>query len=358
MSDGSDGGVPGAGIEDGDADSPDVFLGPSRVVPTAAEDDPREHAPDVAADWLAVLRLRTLYFALVPTVVALLLSILHGARLSPLVAISAIVSVSLAQLGASLLDTYLEHARFVGRGPRSQEWDDGDETGLHTLLIRSGVYPLDVLRVSLFLLVLGAVAGIPLVASGGGLVALLGLAGLLAAFLYSSTGRALKRYPFGDLLILLALGPGVVTTVMLAAQRTPSLGDLAFALALGFFAVAPIEALHLRDFEYDRAHGRRTFVTLLGRRLGRALYGLCILAGYVLIALAAFPEGQPHGALLAFLGLPVAIVPLTGSLRAGPILARAPVVSQAIRAYIITGVWLALGLLLNAIALGLNLLPQ
>jgi len=51
-------------------------------------------------------------------------------------------------------------------------------------------------------------------------------------------------------------------------------------------------------------------------------------------------------------------VPLTGSLRAGPILARTPVVAQAIRAYLVTGIWLALGLLVNTIALRLNVLPQ
>lgn len=357
MSEGSDGsGVPGTDIEDGEFESPGTFLGPSRVMPTATEDDLPENALEVAGGWFAALRPRTLYFALVPTLVALVLSVLHDAKLSPVVAIAAVVSVLLVQMGASLLDTFLEHARFVRHRP--EEWEDGDESGLHTLLLRSGIYPLDALRVSILLLALGAVAGIPLVASGGGVVAILGIAGLLAAFLYSATGRALKRIPVGDLLILLALGPGVVATVMLATHRMPSLGDLGIALALGFFAVAPVEALHLRDLEYDRAHRRRTLVTLLGGRWGRALYGLCILAGYALILLAAFPAGQPHGALLAFLGLPATVIPLTGSWAAGPILARTPVVGQAIRAYLVTGVWLVLGLLANTIFLRLSLLPQ
>ena len=178
---------------------------------------------------------------------------------------------------------------------------------------------------------------------------------------HSSTrlpGRALKRYPVGDLLILLALGPGIVALVMLAAQYVPSLGDLALALALGFFALAPVEALHLRDLEYDRTHRRRTLVTLLGGRWGRALYGLCMLAGFALLALAAVPAGQPHGALLAFLGLPAAVIPLTGSWVAGPILARTPVIGQAVRAYLVTGIWLLVGLALNTAILRLGLLPQ
>jgi 1,4-dihydroxy-2-naphthoate octaprenyltransferase len=356
MSEGPDGsGITGAGIEDDEIEPPGAFFGPSHVVPAAAEGTLPENALDVSGGWPAVLRLRTLYFALVPTLVALILLISHGAQLSPVVAIAAVISVALVQLGASLLDTYLEHARFVRH--RAEEWEDGDESGVHTLLLRSGIYPLDALRVSILLLALGAAAGIPLVASGGALVALLGVAGLLAAFLYSSTGFALKRYPIGDLLILLALGPGIVTTVMLAAHHTPSLGDLELALALGFFALAPVEALHLRDLAYDRAHRRRALVTLLGSRRGRALYGFCMLAGYLLVALAALPPGQPHGALLAFLGLPAMVIPLTGSWTAGPILARAPVVEQAIRAYLVTGIWLMLGLLLNTIILGLDLLP-
>ncbi|HEV8192758.1 MAG TPA: prenyltransferase [Ktedonobacterales bacterium] len=357
MSEGPDGGgIPGAGIDDDEFESPGAFLGPSHVVPATAEGELPVNALDVSGGWLVVLRLRTLYFALVPTLVALLLLVLHGTQLSPVVAVAAVISVALVQLGASLLDTYVEHARFVRH--HTEEWEDGDESGLRTLLLRSGVYPLDALRASILLLTLGAAAGIPLVVSGGATVALLGIAGLLAAFLYSSTGHALKRYPIGDLLILLALGPGIVTTVMLAAHRAPSLSDLELALALGFFALAPVEALHLRDREYDRAHRRRTLVALLGRRWGRALYGFCILAGYLLIVVAAFPTGQPHGALLAFLGLPAAVIPLTGSWAAGPILARAPVVGQAIRAYLVLGIWLVFGLLLSTIILRLDLLPR
>ncbi len=357
MNDGAGRGeTPGAEIADQDFEASDAFLGPSRVMPTTAEGELPDDATAVRGGWLAALRPRTLYFALVPALVATILLVLHGVPPSPVLVVASVVSVLLVQAGASLLDTYLEHARFVQH--RATEWEDGDESGLHTLLLRAGVSPLDALRVSIVLLALGAAAGIPLVASGGIWVAVLGVAGLVAAFLYSSTSRALKRTPLGDLLVLLALGPGVVAAIMLAARHAPSLGDLGIALALGFFALAPVQALHLRDLEYDRAHRRRTLVALLGGRWGRALYGLCILAGYVLLALAALPAGQPHGALLAFLALPATVIPLTGSWVAGPILARMPVIGQAIRAYVLTGFWLLLGLALNALALRLDLLPQ
>ncbi len=119
---------------------------------------------------------------------------------------------SLVQAGASLLDTYLEHARFVQH--QAAEWEDGDESGLHTLLLRAGIYPLDVLRVSIMLLVLGGIAGIPLVASGGyGSVGSSALAGYSRCLPLLVHGAALKRYPVGDLLILLALGPGIVALV-------------------------------------------------------------------------------------------------------------------------------------------------
>jgi 1,4-dihydroxy-2-naphthoate octaprenyltransferase len=341
--------VPAAEEGIGDSESPGTFLGPQHVMPALDNGELLASTGGARGGWLAVIRPRMLFFALVPALVAVVLVLLHGSQLSPVVGVSALVSVLLIQAGASLLDTYLEHARYVQHAPDT--WEDDDESGLHTLLIRSGVHPLGVLRASMLLLALGAVAGIPLVIAGGAFVAFLGVAGLLATFIYSSTTYAFKRTPLGDLLILLALGPGIVATILLAAHRVPSPGDLGLAVALGFFALAPVEALHLRDLEHDRTYRRRTLATLLGARRARALYGVCILAGCVFLLLAALPAGQPHGALLALLALPSAAIPLTGSWVAGPVLARTPVVAQAVRAYIVTGVWLLLGLILNLIFL-------
>jgi len=59
MNDGADrGDASSTDIDDENLDAPDAFLGPSRVVPTAAEGELPENFSDVRGGWLAVLRPR------------------------------------------------------------------------------------------------------------------------------------------------------------------------------------------------------------------------------------------------------------------------------------------------------------
>src|SRR6185437_14250669 len=145
----------------------------------------------------------------------------------------------------SLLDVYLEHARRA----HIPETERLDHLTARALLARSAFNPLNVLRLSILLIILGGLAGIPLVISGGWPVALLGLAGVTIAFLFSATSFALKRFPLADFVI--GLGPGIVAGMMLAQRHTPTSRDLLFAGALGFLAMLPAAGAHLRDAQQD-----------------------------------------------------------------------------------------------------------
>ena len=304
--------------------------------------------------WLRLIRPAALLLVLLPALTALALLWVRSARIHALPAISGLISLTLVQAGASLLDVYLEYARRA----RLPDSDRYDLLTARALLAHSGAPPLNVLRVSIALLALGALVGIPLVVSGGWSVVLLGVVGLAIAFLFSATAFALKRFSLADLLVGLALGPGIITGMMLAQRHSPTGRDLLLGCALGLLAMLPAVGAHLRDAQQDKALGRRTLVTTLGDGVGRAIYALCLLAGFALLVFAALPRGAPHGALLGFFALPAFSTPLTGVFRAKPGRAREQIVLQELRAYAVFGFWLLLGLAINAMLIsGLGPIP-
>ena len=297
---------------------------------------PYPSLPSRPVIWLRLIRPAALLLVLIPALTALALLWARGARIMALPAVAGLLSLTLVQAGASLLDVYLEYARRA-RLPDSDRYD---------------------LLTARALLALGALVGIPLVVSGGWSVVLLGVVGLAIAFLFSATAFALKRFSLADLLVGLALGPGIITGMMLAQRHSPTGRDLLLGCALGLLAMLPAVGAHLRDAQQDKALGRRTLVTTLGDGVGRAIYALCLLAGFALLVFAALPRGAPHGALLGFFALPAFSTPLTGVFRAKPGRAREQIVLQELRAYAVFGFWLLLGLAINAMLIsGLGPIP-
>lgn len=296
--------------------------------------------------WMCLARPRLLVLSVAPAAATLALLWTDGTHLLVAPAILSLLAVALVQSGANLLDEYLEFERSQRAGP-SLEVLGGDEAG--ALLAVSGIAPLNVLRGGIGLLAVGALAGIPLIVSGGVGVALLGFFGLGVAFLYSSTTYALKRLPGGEVVVFLALGPGVTVAVALA-QRAPASGPvLLIGCALGLVTLALIVAVRLSGAQHDERMGWRTLVRYLGLRGSRLLYGLCLAGAFALVAALAVPQGAPHGALAVLLALPAGLIALTGMLRARSTAARALVSLQTLRVYALFALWLVVGLLASGI---------
>ncbi|MGO8951343.1 MAG: prenyltransferase [Ktedonobacterales bacterium] len=306
------------------------------------------------AAWIRLCRPPTLLLGLAPVLVTLAFLWAYSLHLSLLPILSMLISVSLVIAGASMLDEYLEFERTI---LRRQNQNNGGSYYEGNVLEGSGIQPLTALRVSIGLLGLGIVAGLPLIKSGGLPLLLLGAIGFAIAVLYSSTNYALKRMPAGELVILLALGPGLSAATALSQGHVPSLSVLALGLSLGLFTLALVLAAHLRDKEADRAISRRTVVQL-NRHAGSVIYTLCLVAAYLLIALVALPTDASHGAFLAIFSLPATLVAWTGVGRALAHSSRHLAVRYTLRAYIYFAFWTFAGLLAGGLIVRLVALLQ
>jgi 1,4-dihydroxy-2-naphthoate octaprenyltransferase len=301
------------------------------------------------ATWLLVVRPHALLFAVAPVIVTFTALLAGRARVAWNLGVATVLAVGLAQAGCSALDAYLEYQR------RTRAIAAGETAVAATPspLIARGIYPLEALRTGCVLLALGALAGIPLVLAGGPAVLALGVGGITLGLLYSMTPFALKLLPLGDVALFVALGPGIAALTVAAQRRPLTWSILLISLALSFYMLASVFAAHLRDTERLAALGRRTLASFLNDHQRRIACIFCVGAAYLLAALVALPVGRPHLALLAFLSVPAAALPLTGVWRAVLGEPQALVVRQLGRAYGRFAFWLAIGLALTAIWMNL-----
>lgn len=291
--------------------------------------------------WLRLCRLPTLVLGIAPVLISLALLWAHNYSLSLIPAICALIAVALALAGGNMLDEYFELTRSSG-----QSWfrEPGGGYYAGNALEHSEIRPLTALRVSLGILALSTLVGIPVAIAGGIPVIVLGIISITAVFLYSATNIALKRLPVGELALLLTLGPGLVIATMLSQHAHLSLESLVLGFALGLFAAAVVEAAHLRDVDIDTRSGRRTLPVTFGTRATRITYIVCIVAAYVLVLVAALIKGSVAGTAAAILALPTTLLALTGTVRALSVNTRHVAVVQTLRAYIAFAAWLGVGI--------------
>ncbi len=222
--------------------------------------------------------------------------------------IGIVLAIVLIQIGANLVNDYYDYLRGV---------DTSNALGPGGLIQQGLSKPSRVLSLGLTALALGAIVGIIVAFSGGPLVFLLGVIGLLCAYFYSATSRSLSALTLGELISFFLYGPLITLGAYLVMSQTGHIDRtiLSYSIPLGLLATAVIHANNMRDSEGDIHARRRTLASILGLRWSRWLYIALIVAAYIPIIVLAVPHGAPHFLLLTLWTLPILAVALTGALR-------------------------------------------
>ncbi len=137
---------------------------------------------------------------------------------------------------------------------------------------------------------------------------LVGLAAIVAAWLYTGGPRPYGYAGLGELFVFVFFGP--VAVVGSAYVQTLQVTWLAVAggVACGALSVAILLANNLRDIPTDTVAGKHTLAVRLGDRGTRTAYAVTVATPYVVV-LAVAAGGVPW-ALVALASLPLAVRPI------------------------------------------------
>ena len=142
--------------------------------------------------------------------------------------------------------------------------------------------PVEYLRMSIVLFVLGCLIGGGVVLLSGPAVLLVGAAGVLLTVLYSF----LKYHALGDLDIFIIFGILTVLGSTAAATGAIVWDALVLSVPLGIITVSVLHANNTVDIETDGAAGIKTFAMLLGAKASSILYRVYMVLPFLCIVVS------------------------------------------------------------------------
>jgi 1,4-dihydroxy-2-naphthoate octaprenyltransferase len=293
----------------------------------------------VLADWVNGARPRTLVASVAPVLVGTA----AAGRASLWRTLAALVVGLGLQIGVNFANDYQDGMRGV----------DTDERLGPPRLTSSGLAsPRAVLLAALLSIAVAGVAGLALAVATTLWLIPIGAAAMLALWLYSGGPRPYAALGLGEVMVFAFFGlMATAGTAYVQAGRIPPAAWWS-AAAMGFLAVAILEANNVRDISTDRSAGKRTLAVRLGDRRARALYRALVVAAFVTVVLGVAVGivdagyGLSQWALLALAAWPLAIRPveIVGKAQGReliPVLTGTAKLQLAFAALLALGLWLA-----------------
>ena len=245
--------------------------------------------------WLPAVRPKTLSMAIAPVLVGTTLAWFEQQQFSLLPLLLTLAAALLIQIGTNLYNDAADFERGADTAGRLGP----------ARVVAEGLIPATRVRHGAWLsFALALLCGIYLVWLGGWPILLIGLFSLAAAYAYTGGAHPIAYGPFGELFVLVFFGVIAVAGSAYLQTGIWSAAAVVAGMAIGMPAAAALLVNNYRDLESDCAAGRRTLVSLLGRRLARRLYAIYILTPLTLVPLLIPAERV----FLPWLVLPPAIV--------------------------------------------------
>lgn len=204
--------------------------------------------------WWSAVRPATLAASVAPVLAGTAIAVHEGGPRLGAGLLALLVGVAM-QLGVNFANDYSDHVRGADRA----------RVGPVRAASSGIVQPAHVKRAAIAAFAVAAVAGLMVSVITDTRLVLVGFACLLAGWLYTGGPRPYGYLGLGEVFVFLFFGlVATVGTVFVETLRVTPLAILA-GCAMGCLATAILVLNNLRDLETDRAAGKRTLATRIGR---------------------------------------------------------------------------------------------
>ncbi|MEW6386648.1 MAG: prenyltransferase [Thermodesulfobacteriota bacterium] len=195
----------------------------------------------------------------------------------------------------------------------------------------------------------GLACGLALILAGRPGVALVGLMGLLLAYLYSAAPVQLMSAGLGELAIFLAFGPLLTWGAYYVQTDALKTVGLAVGLPLAFLITAILWINQFPDLDADAAAAKRHLVVRLGLERSRVVYAALMLAPFLSLIFLIRVFQLPAIILAGLAALPLALKAVRRAWHTPPTSPQfVPIQALTIQTHAVTGLTLILALLLAA----------
>ncbi|MDZ7727435.1 MAG: 1,4-dihydroxy-2-naphthoate octaprenyltransferase [Dehalococcoidia bacterium] len=210
--------------------------------------------------------------------------------------------------GTNLVNDYFDHVKGA---------DSEESLGPAGFIQRGMLSPRAVLTGGILCFAGGSIIGLVLVAATDISLLWLGVASVLAGFLYTGWPLHLAYVALGEVTVFIFMGPVMVERARCCVQTETWAFDAFLAsLPIAFLVTAILQANNIRDIESDRRVGKRTLATILGRTGANWEMYLLLGGAYVSLVVAVLLGALPWPALIALVTLP-AVRPIVRICAAG-----------------------------------------
>lgn len=224
--------------------------------------------------WVEAMRLRTLPVSVSGVIVAMALGVEYGSfKLAP--SLLCLAFAVLAQISSNFANEYFDYRGGLDRpgrvGPR-RGVTEGDIT------------PGAMLTATIVSLATACVVGMTLILWGGLVLVPVGLLIAAGVFAYSAGPYPLSRHALGEVAVVVFFGiiPVSMTFYIMSNEIVSEV--LLSAIGVGLMGANILIVNNYRDIEDDRAVGKHTLATVMGRKSVSVLY---LLNGWVAMGLMA-----------------------------------------------------------------------
>ena len=269
----------------------------SRSASLTSRSSPSALSP--ARVWWSAVRPATLAASVAPVLVGTAIA-LHQSGVRPWAGLGALVVAIAIQLGVNFANDYSDFVRGADRervGPVRAS--------------SSGVVPPEQVRsAAIAAFGVAGVIGLALSVAIDARLLVVGAACLLAGWLYTGGPRPYGYLGLGELFVFVFFGLVATTgTEYVETGRITTLGVL-MGCGTGFLATAILVLNNLRDIDTDRAAGKRTLATRIGRDATRWLLAGLVCAAFAIPIVVFVTRLAGVTVMVMHFGIPIAAMPV------------------------------------------------